>query len=94
MAHNCPGDPKETLKWWQWGNVVLVSMKQDYNSKKNSMNSGCPGGGGGGGGGGGDGGPYVVMEHTPKPQQKLRQTLHFSVQVVVGSGFFSHFSFP
>ena len=19
MAHNCAGDPKETLKWWQWG---------------------------------------------------------------------------
>ena len=48
------------------------------------MDSGCPGGGGGGGGGGVDGGPYVVMEHTPKPQQKLRQTLHFSVQVSGG----------
>ena len=36
---------------------------------------------------GGDGGVYVVMEHTPKPQQKLRQTLHFSVRVVVGSVF-------
>ena len=40
----------------------------------------------------GDGGPYVVMEHTPKPQQKLRQTLHFSVWVVVGSVFL--FLFP
>ena len=37
---------------------------------------------------GGDGGPYVVMEHMPKPQQKLRWTLHFSVLVVVGSVFF------
>ena len=46
------------------------------------MDSGCPGGGGGGGG------LYVVMEHMPKPQQKLRQTLHFSVWVVVGSVFF------
>ena len=36
----------------------------------------------------GDGGVYVVMEHTPKPQQKLRQTLHFSVWVVVVSVFF------
>ena len=44
------------------------------------MDSGCPGGGG-------DGGVYVVMEHMPKPQQKLRRTLHFSVQVVVGSVF-------
>ena len=43
------------------------------------------------GGGGGDGGPYVVMEHMPEPQQKLRQTLHFSVQVVVGSVFFVFF---
>ena len=34
---------------------------------------------------GGDGGPDVVMEHMPKPQQKLRWTLHFSV----GSFFFS-----
>ena len=33
--------------------------------------------------GGGDGGPYVVMEHIPKPQQKMRRTHHFSVQVVV-----------
>ena len=37
----------------------------------------------------GDGGAYVVMElvmeHMPKPQQKLRQTLHFSIWVVVGS---------
>ena len=63
-------------------------MKEDYNSNKNLMDSGCPGGGGGG-----DGGAYVVMEHMPKPQQKLRQTLHFSVRVVVGS-VFSHFSFP
>ena len=45
------------------------------------MDSGCLSGGGG------DGGPYVVMEHTPKPQQKLRRTLHFSVRVVVGSVF-------
>ena len=30
----------------------------------------------------------IVMEHMPKPQQKLRRTLHFSVWVVVGSGFF------
>ena len=50
------------------------------------MDSGCPGSGGG------DGGPYVVMEHTPKPQQNLRQTLHFSVWVVVGSVFL--FLFP
>ena len=41
---------------------------------------------------GGDGGPYVVMEHMPKPQQNLRQTLHFSVRVVVGSVFL--FLFP
>ena len=30
----------------------------------------------------------IVMEHMPKPQQKLRRTLHFSVWVVVGSVFF------
>ena len=30
----------------------------------------------------------IVMEHMPKPQQELRRTLHFSVWVVVGSGFF------
>ena len=47
------------------------------------MDSGCLGGGGG------DGDLYVVMEHAPKPQQKLRQTLHFSVRVVVDSVFFS-----
>ena len=45
----------------------------------------------------GDGGAYVVMEHChgtyAKPQQKLRQTLHFSIWVVVGS-FFSRLSFP
>ena len=41
----------------------------------------------------GDGGPYVVIEHTPKPKQKPRQTLHFSVWVVVGSVVFG-FSFP
>ena len=41
---------------------------------------------------GGDGGPYVVMEHMPNPQQKLRRTLHFSVWVVVGSVFL--FLFP
>ena len=35
---------------------------------------------------------YVVMEHMPKPQRKLRWTLHFSVWVVVGSGFL--FLFP
>ena len=46
------------------------------------MDSGCPGGGGV------DGLAYVVMEHMPKPQQKLRQTLQSSVQVVVGSVFF------
>ena len=56
------------------------------------MDSGCPGGGGG------DGMAYVgicsiVMEHMPKPQQKLRRTLHFSVWVVVGSVFF-RLSFP
>ena len=43
------------------------------------------------------GGVYVVMEHChgtyAKPQQKLRQTLHFSIWVVVGS-FFSRLSFP
>ena len=50
------------------------------------MDSGCLGSGGG------DGGPYVVMEDMAKPQQKLRQTLHFSVQVVVGSVFL--FLFP
>ena len=43
---------------------------------------------------GGDGGPYVVMEHIPKPRQKLRRTLHFSVWVVVGSVFFVFFLFP
>ena len=47
-------------------------MKEDYNSNKSSMDSGCLGSGGGGGGGGGEDGPYVVMEHMPKPQQKLR----------------------
>ena len=70
------------------GKMLFLFMKEDYNSNKNSMDSGCPGGGGGGGGGGGDGGAYVVMGHMPKPQQKLRQTHHISVWVVVGSGFF------
>ena len=46
------------------------------------MDSGCPGRGGG------DGGPYVVMEHTPEPQQNLRQTLHFSVLRGGGLSFF------
>ena len=41
---------------------------------------------------GGDGGLYVVMEHMPKPKQKLRRTLHFSVWGVVGSVF--SFLFP
>ena len=40
----------------------------------------------------GDIGVYVVMEHTPKPQQNLRRTLHFSVRVMVGLVFC--FSFP
>ena len=79
--------PNSVACGWQWGeNVVLVYMKEDYNSNQNSMDSGCLGSGG-------DGGPYVVMEHMPKPQQKLRRILHFNVWVVVGSVFFP-FLFP
>ena len=63
------------------------------------MDSGYLGSGGGGGGGGGVMvGHNVVMEHMPKPQQKLRQTLHSSVRVEVGSVFvvflFFCFCFP
>ena len=52
------------------------------------MDSGCPGGGGGGVMVGRMLSCSIVMEHMPKPQRKLRWTLHFSVWVVVGSVFF------
>ena len=90
MAHNCTGDLKETLKWWQWGKYCFslyetrLQQQEELNGQWMSRRWWWWWG---------DGGLYVVMEHTPKPQQKLRQTLHFSVQVVVGSGFFS-FLFP
>ena len=65
-----------------WG----VAAMSGPSSRVEGRQHGCPGDGGG------DGGPYVVMEHMPKPQQKLRHTRHFSVRVVVGSVFC--FSFP
>ena len=68
---------KDTLKPWQWGKCCLSLYERRLQQQQNSMDSGCLGGGGGGGGGVGDGGPYVVMEHAPKPQQNIKGDTSF-----------------
>ena len=87
MAHNCTGDLKKTLRW-QWGKCCFSLWKKTTTATKTQWTVDvCVVVGG-------DGFAYVVMEHMPKPQPKLRRTLHFSVGVVVGSVFFPRFSFP
>ena len=93
MAHNFTGDLKEYLNWWQCGKCYILVYERRLQEQE-ELNDGqrmsgwwwgvmvwrmlsCS----------------IVMEHMPKPQQKLRQTLHFSVWVVVGSVFF-RLSFP
>ena len=88
MAHNFTGDPKEYLKWWEIVILVYERRLQEQEELNGQRMSGWWWG---------DGGAYVVMFYchgTYANKQKLRRTLHFSVWVVVGSGFFSRLSFP